>query len=100
MRHLNAVFHDVQKRIAWSAFDKLVDAQEIADLHKRRCDIELFFRLMKQTPRIQIAVALIAYPPLSALRKICDVETSPFQIVRLVRGHLMHRKLSLSFEHA
>jgi Transposase DDE domain len=27
-------------------------AQEIADLYKRRWRIELFFRLMKQTPRI------------------------------------------------
>ena len=49
-------------------------AQEIADLYKRRWQIELFFRLMKQTlkiteflgrsenaVRIQIAVALIAF---------------------------------------
>jgi len=106
-------------------------AQEIADLYKQRWDIELFFRLMKQTlritkflgrsenaVRIQIAVALIAYLLLSSLRKICDVETSHIQLVRLVRGNLMHRKpatrlrperpkppldqrqLSLSFEHA
>jgi transposase len=80
-------------------------AQEIADLYKRRWEIELFFRLMKQTlritkfigrsenaVRIQIAVALIAYLLLSTLRKICDVETSHIQIVRLVRGNLMHRK--------
>ncbi len=106
-------------------------AQDIADLYKRRWDIELFFRLMKQTlritkflgrsenaVRIQIAVALIAYLLLSALRKNCDVETSHLQLVRLVRGNLMHRKpatrlhterpkpplderqLSLSFQHA
>ena len=49
-------------------------AQEIADLYKRRWQVELFFRVMKQTlritkfvgrsenaVRIQIAVALIAY---------------------------------------
>ena len=49
-------------------------AKEIADLYKRRWQIELFFRLMKQTlritkfigrsenaVRIQIAVALIAF---------------------------------------
>ncbi len=82
-----------------------IAAQEIADLYKQRWDIELFFRLMKQTlrivkflgrsenaVRIQIAVALIAYLLLSALRKICDVETSHLQLVRLVRGNLMHRK--------
>ncbi len=80
-------------------------AQEIADLYKRRWDIELFFRLMKQTlritkflgrsenaVRIQIAVALIAYLLLSATRKHCDVETSHLQLVRLVRANLMHRK--------
>ena len=80
-------------------------AQEIADLYKLRWDIELFFRLMKQTlritkflgrsenaVRIQIAVALIAYLLLSATRKHCDVETSHLQLVRLVRANLMHRK--------
>ena len=106
-------------------------ASEIADLYKRRWDIELFFRLMKQTlritkflgrsenaVRIQIAVALIAYLLLSALRKHCDVETSHLQMTRLIRGNLMHRKpatrlrperpkppiddrqLTLSFKHA
>jgi hypothetical protein len=106
-------------------------AQEIADLYKQRWEIELFFRLMKQTlritkflgrsenaVRIQIAVALIAYLLLSALRKHCQVETSHLQLVRLVRGNLMHRKVatklrperpkppldpnqfSLSFDHA
>jgi len=80
-------------------------AQEIADLYKLRWDIELFFRLMKQTlritkflgrsenaVRIQIAVALIAYLLLSSTRKHCDVETSHLQLVRLVRANLMHRK--------
>jgi IS4 transposase len=80
-------------------------AREIADLYRRRWDIELFFRLMKQTlritkflgrsenaVRIQIAVALIVYLLLSALRKTCDVETSHLQLVRLVRANLMHRK--------
>jgi Transposase DDE domain len=58
-------------------------AQEIADLYKRRWQVELFFRLMKQTlkitkfigrsenaVRIQIAVALIAYMLLRALQQV------------------------------
>ena len=58
-------------------------AKEIADLYKRRWQIELFFRLMKQTlritkfigrsenaVRIQIAVALIAFLLLRALQQI------------------------------
>ena len=89
-------------------------AQEIADLYKRRWDIELFFRLMKQTlritkfigrsenaVRIQIAVALIAYLLLSPTRKNCEVATSYLQRVRLVRANLMHRKVAtrLKFDH-
>ena len=58
-------------------------AQEIADLYRRRWQIELFFRLMKQTlritkfvgrsenaVRIQIAVTLIAFLLLRALQQI------------------------------
>ena len=58
-------------------------AKEIADLYKRRWQIELFFRMMKQTlkithfigrsenaVRMQIAVALIAFLLLSLLRKM------------------------------
>jgi len=80
-------------------------AREIADLYKRRWDIELFFRLMKQTlritkflgrsenaVRIQIAVALIAHLLLGALRKQCEGEISHLQLVRLIRVNLMHRK--------
>lgn len=86
-------------------------AQEIADLYKKRWDIELFFRLMKQTlritkflgrsenaVRIQIAVALVAYLLLSATRKHCDVETSHLQLVRLVRTNLMHRKAATTLK--
>jgi hypothetical protein len=35
VRHLNTVFHDVQKLIPWSAFDKLVDAHGADDLVRR-----------------------------------------------------------------
>ena len=63
-------------------------AKEIADLYKRRWQIELFFRVMKQTlkithfigrsenaVRIQIAVALIAFLLLSLLRKMSQGPT-------------------------
>ena len=64
-------------------------AKEIADLYKRRWQIELFFRVMKQTlkithfigrsenaVRIQIAVALIAFLLLGMLRKMAqDTQT-------------------------
>ena len=79
-------------------------AQEIADLYERRWRIELFFRVMKQTlkitkfvgrsesaVRIQIAVALIAYL-LRALHKLTHEQRGFLELVRLVRGNLMHRK--------
>jgi hypothetical protein len=80
-------------------------AQEIADLYKRRWQIELFFRLMKQTlkithligrsenaVRIQIAVALVAFLLLHLLRKMTKVQHGFLELVRLVRANLMHRK--------
>ena len=80
-------------------------AQEIADLYKRRWQIELFFRVMKQTlkitkflgrsenaVRIQIAIALIAYLLLRALQDITKVRHGFLELVRLVRANLMHRK--------
>jgi hypothetical protein len=80
-------------------------AQEIADLYKRRWDIELFFRLVKQTlkikhfigrsenaVRIQIAVALIAYLLLQMLHEITKGRHGFLELVRLVRANLMHRK--------
>ena len=80
-------------------------AQEIADLYKRRWQIELFFRLVKQTlritkfvgrsenaVRIQIAVALIAFLLLRALQQITKDTRGFLELVRLVRANLMHRK--------
>jgi IS4 transposase len=80
-------------------------AQEIADLYKRRWQVELFFRVMKQTlkitkfigrsenaVRIQIAVALITYLLLRALQKLTTETHGFLELVRLVRANLMHRK--------
>ena len=81
------------------------DAQEIADLYKRRWAIELFFRYVKQTlkirhligtsenaVRIQIAVALIAYLLLHAAYAAQKTVNGPQAFARLVRANLMHRK--------
>lgn len=78
-------------------------AQQIADLYKRRWDVELFFRWVKQTLKIrrflgtslnairtQIAAALIAYILLrmahAAQRSIPSILT----FARLVRANLLH----------
>jgi IS4 transposase len=80
-------------------------ADQIADLYKRRWQIELFFRWVKQTlkikhflgrsenaVRIQIAAALIAFLLLrlahAAQRSIAGL----LAFTRLVRANLMHRR--------
>jgi hypothetical protein len=81
------------------------DAQEIADLYKRRWAIELFFRWVKQNlkirhflgtsenaVRIQIAVALIAYLLLRLAHANQKAVAQPLAFARLVRANLMHRK--------
>jgi hypothetical protein len=80
-------------------------SKEIADLYKRRWQIELFFRVMKQTlkithffgrsenaVRIQIAVALIAFLLLRMLNKMSQEKLTLLETTRLVRNNLMHRK--------
>lgn len=80
-------------------------AQEIADLYKRRWAVELFFRWVKQTlkinhfvgrsenaVRIQIAVALIAYLLLRLAQDACKIVESPLAFARLVRASIMHRR--------
>ena len=80
-------------------------AEEIADLYKRRWQIELFFRWVKQTlkikhfigrsenaVRIQIAVALIAFLLLRLAHAASRTHASLLAFTRLVRTNLMHRR--------
>src|SRR5260370_12235762 len=80
-------------------------AQEIADLYKRRWAIELFFRWVKQTlkinhflgtsenaVRIQITVALIAFLLLRLAHDANRIVISPLAFARLLRTNLMHRR--------
>lgn len=80
-------------------------ASEIADLYKRRWQIELFFRWIKQTlkikhflgtsenaVRIQIAVALIAYLLLHMAHAAQRAVHGLLAFTRLVRANLMHRR--------
>lgn len=81
------------------------DAQEIADLYKRRWAIELLFRWIKQNLkitrflgtsenaiRIQIAVALIAFLLLRLAQTTQQAVKSPLAFIRLVRTNLMQRR--------
>jgi IS4 transposase len=80
-------------------------AEEIADLYKRRWQIELFFRWIKQTlkirhflgasenaVRIQLAVALIAFLVLRLAQQAAKTVESPLAFARLIRANLMHRR--------
>jgi IS4 transposase len=80
-------------------------AQEIADLYKRRWQIELFFRWIKQTlkikhfigcsenaVRIQIAVALITFILLRIAHAALRATYGLLGFARLVRANLMHRR--------
>jgi IS4 transposase len=80
-------------------------AQEIADLYKRRWQIELFFRWVKQTlkikhflgrsenaVRIQITVALITFLLLRLAHGTQRTVHSLLTFARLVRANLMHRR--------
>jgi len=80
-------------------------ASEIADLYKRRWQIELFFRWVKQTlkighfygtsenaVRIQIAVALIVFLLIKMAHATQRTIPSLTTFARLLRANLMHRK--------
>ena len=85
--------------------DLKASAQEIADLYKRRWAIELFFRWVKQTlkidhfvgtsenaVRIQITVALIAFLLLRLAHDAHKLVASPLTFARLIRTNLMQRR--------
>ena len=85
--------------------DLEASAQEIADLYKRRWQIELLFRWVKQNLkitrflgtsenaiRIQIATALIAFLLLRVAQQTQAAITAPLAFARLVRDNLMHRR--------
>src|SRR5258708_172762 len=99
------VMTETGKKLRILTNDLDAPAQEIADLYKRRWQIELFFRLLKQTlkithfigrsenaVRIQIAVALIAFLLLRMLNKMSQEKLTLLQTTRLIRTNLMHRK--------
>jgi hypothetical protein len=80
-------------------------AEEITDLYKRRWQIELFFRWVKQTlkirhflgtsenaVRIQIAVALIAFLLLRMAQALQHRIDSPLGFARAIRTTLMERR--------
>jgi hypothetical protein len=85
--------------------DLKASAEDIAALYKRRWEIELFFRWIKQTlkikhflgtsenaVRIQITVALIAFMLLRLAHEANKIVESPLTFARLIRANLMQRR--------
>jgi IS4 transposase len=114
-RNRNNPFHnpirEVRVRIATGKILRILTndldapARQIANLYKRRWQIELFFRWVKQTlkikhflgrsenaVRIQIAVALIAFMLLRLAHAAQRTVHSPLGFARLVRANLLHRR--------
>jgi hypothetical protein len=96
---------DGGKRLRLLSTDLDSPADEIAELYKRRWQIELFFRWVKQTlrikhflgrsenaVRIQIACALIAYLLVKLARDAAKITTGLLAFTRLLRANLMHRR--------
>ena len=99
------VMNDTGKMLRIFTNDLGASAREIADLYKRRWAIELFFRWVKQTlkinhfvgvsenaVRIQITVALIAFLLLRLAHEADPIVKSPLAFARLIRANLMHRR--------
>lgn len=85
--------------------DLEASAQQIADLYRRRWEIELFFRWVKQTlkidhffgtsetaVRIQITVALIAFLLLRLAHDATKIVSSPLAFARLIKINLMQHR--------
>jgi IS4 transposase len=96
---------DTGKSLRIATNDLKSSARKIADLYKRRWQIELFFRWVKQTlkikrflgtsenaVRIQIAAALIAFIILRLAQKLQRTIESPLAFARLVRANLLHKR--------
>ena len=99
----NKVIHIITNQIDWQA-------RTIADLYKKRWDIEIFFKLMKQNLQIktflgtsenavksQIYVAMIVYLLLELIRRVyCKAKTAFSNFCEKIRVCLLHY---LSFEY-
>lgn len=99
------VLNDSGRELRIVTNDLEAPAGEIAELYRQRWQIELFFRWIKQTlriehflgtsenaVRIQIAVALIAFLLLRLAHAAQKAVQRPLDFVRLVRLNLMQRR--------
>lgn len=80
-----------------------LSAEDIAQIYKKRWDIELFFKFLKQNTRlrkfigesknavlIQIYTALIAYVLLMLYRRLSRPKKTLFEVLTFIKAHLMN----------
>ena len=105
VREIGVTLDDGKTTLRIVTNDLDAPAQQIADLYKRRWQIELFFRWVKQTlrithflgrsenaVRIQIAAALIAYLLVKLAKDAAKITHGLLAFARLLRANLMHRR--------
>jgi putative transposase len=80
-----------------------LSGDEIAEIYKKRWDIELLFKFLKQNVKlkrfigesrnavlIQIYTGLIAYVLLTLYRKVSRPKSSLFEVLTFIKAHLMN----------
>jgi len=105
-------YYDCQtdKRFKFVTNNFKMGAQEIADIYKRRWQIELFFKWMKQHfkvkkflstsengVRIQIWCALIAYVMLLLIKKELIIDMTKYELLRIIQNCLFERAKLFEF---
>lgn len=92
------------KRLRFITNNFKMTALEVADIYKRRWQIELFFKWLKghfkvkkflstseNGVKIQIWCALIAYILLMLIQKECQINMSVYELLRIIESSLFHR---------
>ena len=95
---------ETDKRFKFVTNNFKVKAEEIANIYKRRWQIELFFKWLKghfkvkkflstseNGVRIQIWCSLIAYILLLLIQKECQIKMSAYEVLRIIEGCLFKR---------
>ncbi len=95
---------ETDKRLKFVTNNFKMKAQDIADIYKRRWQIELFFKWLKghfkvkkflstseNGVKIQIWCALIAYILLLLIQKDCLINISVYELLRIIDGSLFRR---------
>jgi hypothetical protein len=95
---------ETDKRLKFVTNNFKMKAQDVADIYKRRWQIELFFKWLKghfkvkkflstseNGVKIQIWCALIAYILLMLIQKDCLINISAYELLRIIESSLFRR---------